>query len=76
MTPSTSHLPQSCRASRNRRVEQYQAVVRPLALHYSRCCRESFDDLLQVGLMGLIRAAELYREDRHTPFEAFARPHM
>jgi RNA polymerase sigma-B factor len=26
--------------------------------------------------MGLIRAAELYREDRHTPFEAFARPHI
>ncbi len=76
MTPSPSHVPQSCRASRNRRVEQYRAVVRPLALHYARCSRESFEDLLQVGLMGLIRAAELYREDRHTPFEAFARPHI
>jgi RNA polymerase sigma-B factor len=76
MTPSPSHPTQSCRASRNRRVEQYQAIVRPLALHYCRCSRESFDDLLQVGLMGLIRAAELYREDRHTPFEAFARPHI
>jgi RNA polymerase sigma-B factor len=57
-------------------VERYRAVVRPLALHYSRCCRESVDDLMQVGLMGLIRAAELYREDRATPFEAFARPHI
>ncbi|MBW4529534.1 MAG: sigma-70 family RNA polymerase sigma factor [Aphanothece saxicola GSE-SYN-MK-01-06B] len=76
MTPSPSHKTQPSPASRNRRVEQYRAVVRPLALHYSRCSRESFDDLLQVGLMGLIRAAELYREDRHTPFEAFARPHI
>jgi len=76
MTPSPSHQTQSCRGSRNHRVEQYRAVVRPLALHYSRCSRECFDDLLQVGLMGLIRAAELYREDRHTPFEAFARPHI
>jgi RNA polymerase sigma-B factor len=57
-------------------VERYRAVVRPLAIHYSRCCRESVDDLMQVGLMGLIRAAELYNEDRATPFEAFARPHI
>ncbi len=77
MTPSPSPRNRPCpAASRNRRVEQYRAVVRPLALHYSRCSRESVDDLLQVGLMGLIRAAELYREDRRTPFEAFARPHI
>ena len=63
-------------SARNRRVEQYRAVVRPLAVHYTRCSRESLDDLLQVGLMGLIRAAELYSEDRQTPFEAFARPHI
>jgi RNA polymerase sigma-B factor len=62
--------------ARNRRVERYRAVVRPLAVHYARCSRESLDDLLQVGLMGLIRAAELYSEDRQTPFEAFARPHI
>lgn len=63
-------------ASRNRRVEDYRAVVRPLALHYCRCSRESFEDLMQVGLIGLIRAAELYSADRQTPFEAFARPHV
>jgi RNA polymerase sigma-B factor len=57
-------------------VERYQAVVRPLAVHYARCTPESIDDLLQVGLMGLIRAAELYNEDRQIPFEAFARPHI
>lgn len=77
MTPSPSPRNRPCpAASRNGRVERYRAVVRPLALHYSRCSRESFDDLLQVGLLGLIRAAELYSEDRRTPFEAFARPHI
>jgi RNA polymerase sigma-B factor len=63
-------------ATRNRRVEQYRSVVHPVALHYARCCRESLEDLLQVGLLGLIRAAELYSEERRTPFEAFARPHI
>ncbi|KEF43503.1 MAG: hypothetical protein ER33_01790 [Cyanobium sp. CACIAM 14] len=57
-------------------MERYRSVVRPLAVHYARCSRESVEDLLQVGLMGLIRAAELYSEDRQTPFEAFARPHI
>ncbi|AFY27748.1 sigma-70 family RNA polymerase sigma factor [Cyanobium gracile] len=78
MAPSPSchqTLPPAA-ARRNRRVEQYRGVVRPLALHYARCSRESFEDLLQVGLLGLIRAAELYKEERRTPFEAFARPHI
>jgi len=61
---------------RNHLVETYQDLVRPLALHYSRRCQESWEDLLQVGLLGLIRAAELYRCDRGTPFQAFARPHI
>ncbi len=62
--------------ARNRRVESYRELVRPLALHYARCSAEALDDLVQVGLMGLIRAAELYRNDRGVPFAAFARPHI
>jgi RNA polymerase sigma-B factor len=61
---------------RNQRVETYRDLVRPLALHYARRCRESWEDLLQVGLLGLIRAAELYRPEQGTPFQAFARPHI
>ncbi|MEI7664743.1 MAG: sigma-70 family RNA polymerase sigma factor [Synechococcaceae cyanobacterium ELA263] len=61
---------------RNHRVELYRALVRPIALHYASCSRESSDDLLQVGLLGLIRAAELYRQELETPFSAFARPHI
>lgn len=61
---------------RNRRVETYRDLVRPLALHYARRCQESWEDLLQVGMLGLIRAAELYRSEQGTPFQAFARPHI
>jgi RNA polymerase sigma-B factor len=61
---------------RNRLVEAHQDLVRPIAFHYGRCCRESVDDLLQVGLIGLIRAAERFDTQQGTPFEAFARPHI
>jgi RNA polymerase sigma-B factor len=61
---------------RNQRVEASRNLVRPIALHYAGCTGECAEDLLQVGLLGLIRAAELYRVDRAVPFEAFARPHV
>ena len=61
---------------RNRLVEAHQNLVRPIAIHYGRCCRESVEDLLQVGLIGLIRAAERFEAKQGTPFEAFARPHI
>jgi RNA polymerase sigma-B factor len=61
---------------RNQRVEAYRELVRPLALHYARRCQESVEDLEQVGLLGLIRAAELFRSELGTPFPAFARPHI
>jgi RNA polymerase sigma-B factor len=61
---------------RNQRVETYRALVRPLAIHYARCSQECSEDLIQVGLLGLIRAAELYSKERKIPFEAFARPHI
>ena len=61
---------------RNARIEQYRHLVRPIALHYQQRCAEPLDDLLQVGLLGLLRAAELYRQDSGIPFAAFARPHV
>ena len=72
----SSVRPTTAVTQRNRRVEHYVDLVRPIALHYASCCRESADDLLQVGLLGLIRAAELYRQELETPFSAFARPHI
>jgi len=63
-------------ASRNGRVEEYKTLVRPIAAFYASCTPEPFDDLLQVGLMGLMRAAELYCTKNKAPFEAFAKPHV
>lgn len=60
----------------NARCEHYRQLVRPIALHYHLHCAEPLDDLIQVGLLGLLRAAELYRGDQGTPFAAFARPHV
>lgn len=61
---------------RNRLVETHRDLVAPIAGHYSRCSRESRDDLQQVGWLGLIRAAELFDGQQHIPFAAFARPHI
>jgi RNA polymerase sigma-B factor len=61
---------------RNRLVEEHHHLVPPLAQHYARRCPEPTEDLRQVGLMGLLRAAELYRPEQGTPFAAFARPHI
>ena len=62
--------------SRNQRVAQYRELVRPIALHYSALSPECPDDLIQVGLLGLIRAAELFVPSLGTPFSAFARHHI
>ena len=61
---------------RNALVETHRHLVPPLAGHYWHRCQEPREDLIQVGLLGLIRAAELYREALQTPFSAFARPHI
>jgi RNA polymerase sigma-B factor len=61
---------------RNQLVEAHRELVRPLALHYARRCPEPPEDLQQVGMLGLIRAAELYCPEQGTPFAAFARPHI
>ncbi|MFM7313134.1 MAG: sigma-70 family RNA polymerase sigma factor [Cyanobium sp.] len=71
-TPSTN----STLKRRNRLVVEHRDLVRPIALRYVSRCREALEDLEQVGLLGLIRAAELYRRDVGTPFQGFARPHI
>jgi RNA polymerase sigma-B factor len=75
-TPATSPPVGRALRRRNQLVQAHQQLVRPIAHHYARCSPEGGDDLTQVGLLGLIRAAELYRREQGTPFEAFARPHI
>ncbi len=74
----TAHQALNSRAlqQRNQRVNRYRALVTPIAVHYGRRCPEPLDDLVQVGLLGLLRAAELFQPQTTTPFEAFARPHI
>ena len=61
---------------RNALVEAHRHLVPPLAHHYWRRCPAPQDDLIQVGWLGLLRAAELVRPAERTPFAAFARPHI
>ena len=61
---------------RNARVEHHMRLVEPLARRYAAKIGQDPDDLLQVGLMGLLRAAERYEGQREIPFSAFARPHI
>ena len=43
---------------RNARVEHHMRLVEPLARRYAAKSGQDTDNLLQVGLMGLLRAAE------------------
>ena len=61
---------------RNARIEHHMQLVEPLARRYAKKSGQDQDDLLQVGLMGLLRAAERYEGQREIPFSAFARPHI
>lgn len=61
---------------RNGQVERHLDLVAPIAGHYARHCPEARDDLEQVGLLGLIRAAELYDAASTVPFSAYARRHV
>ena len=45
---------------RNTRVEQHMQLVEPLARRYALSTGQDPDDLRQVGLLGLLRAAERY----------------
>jgi RNA polymerase sigma-B factor len=50
--------------------------VTSVAGHYAVRTAELRDDLHQVGVLGLIRAAERYNSESNVPFAAFARPHV
>ena len=45
---------------RNARIEHHMQLVEPLARRYAKKSGQDQDDLLQVGLMGLLRTAERY----------------
>ena len=68
--------PSTARARRDHLLLAHQALVRPLALHYALLSPEPLEDLIQVGQIGLLRAAEGYDPKADVPFARYAKPHI
>jgi len=60
-------------AIREELVRRYLPFARKIALRY-RGASESFDDLLQVASLALVKAVDRFEPSRGTPFTAFASP--
>lgn len=61
---------------RNRLVQINFGLVRKEAHHWVNQCTESYEDLLQVGSIGLIRAIERFEITKGTAFSSFALPYI
>jgi RNA polymerase sigma-B factor len=61
---------------RNQIMELNLGLVRKEALHWVNQCSESYDDLLQVGYLGLIRAIERFDSEKGNAFSSFATPYI
>jgi len=61
--------------SRERLIQQYMPLVRSLARRHSMR-GEQYDDLVQVGCIGLIKAVDRFDPDRQVEFGAFAIPNV
>jgi len=66
---STQHL-------RDRLVRLNIGLVKKEANHWSNQCTESYDDLMQVGSMGLLRAIERFDLEKGYAFSTFAVPYI
>ncbi len=65
-----------CAEIRNRLVQLNLGLVRKEAHHWVNQCTESYDDLLQVGSLGLIRAIERFDMSKGHAFSSFAIPYI
>jgi RNA polymerase sigma-B factor len=61
---------------RNQLVELNIGLVRKEAHHWMNQCTENYDDLLQVGCIGLIRAIERFDISKGHAFSSFAIPYI
>jgi RNA polymerase sigma-B factor len=61
---------------RNQLVHLNFGLVRKEAHHWVNQCSESYEDLLQVGCIGLIRAVERFDTTKGTAFSSFAIPYI
>ncbi len=61
---------------RNQLVQLNLGLVRKEAHYWMNQCRESYDDLVQVGCLGLIRAIERFEISKGHAFSSFAIPYI
>ena len=61
---------------RNQLVQLNIGLVRKEVHHWLNQCTESYDDLLQVGCLGLIRAIERFDLSKGNAFSSFAVPYV
>ena len=61
---------------RNQLVNLNLGLVRKEAHHWVNQCTESYDDLIQVGCLGLIRAIERFDMTKGHAFSSFALPYI
>lgn len=61
---------------RNKIVQLNFGLVRKEAHHWVNQCTESYEDLLQVGSIGLIRAIERFDTTKGSAFSSFAIPYI
>ncbi|HBE16710.1 MAG TPA: RNA polymerase subunit sigma [Cyanobacteria bacterium UBA11149] len=64
------------RSIRDRVVHLNFGLVRKEAHHWVNQCNESYEDLIQVGCIGLIRAIERFDTTKGTAFSSFAIPYI
>ncbi|GAB4545372.1 MAG: RNA polymerase sigma factor SigF [Pleurocapsa sp.] len=61
---------------RNQIMELNFGLVKKEAHHWMNQCNESYEDLLQVGSIGLIRAIERFNVEKGNAFSSFAIPYI
>ena len=61
---------------RNQIMELNFGLVKKEAYHWMNQCNESYEDLLQVGSIGLIRAIERFNVEKGNAFSSFAIPYI
>ena len=63
-------------AIRNQIMQLNFGLVRKEAHHWVKQCHENYDDLLQVGCLGMIRAIERFDLEKGHAFSSFAIPYI
>ena len=61
---------------RNKIMELNLGLVKKEAYHWMSQCNESYEDLLQVGCIGLLRAIERFDLEKGNAFSSFAIPYI